>query len=119
MRARAIQFVCALKKQMQLGFHQYVNHRRISYALRLIEEGHDSVRDIAAACGFSDALYFSKVFKKKSRRLPKREDQPASVISFLFASRRRKEKAFSVWKTENAHANASAFFLSQPNKIEP
>lgn len=66
MRARAIQFVCALKKQMQLGFNQYVSHRRISYALRLIEEGHDSVRDIAAACGFSDALYFSKVFKKKS-----------------------------------------------------
>ena len=53
------------KKQMQLGFNQYVNHRRISYALRLIEEGHDSVRDVAAACGFSDALYFSKVFKKK------------------------------------------------------
>ena len=53
------------KKNMGLGFNQYVNRQRISYALRLIEDGGDSVRDIATACGFSDALYFSKVFKKK------------------------------------------------------
>jgi len=53
------------KKQMQLGFNQYVNNRRIAYALRLIVEGYDSVQAIATACGFSDALYFSKVFKKK------------------------------------------------------
>ncbi len=53
------------KKQMQMGFNQYINRRRISYALRLIEDGCDSVREIALSCGFSDALYFSKVFKKK------------------------------------------------------
>ena len=53
------------KKNMQLGFNQYVNRLRIAYALRLIEDGWDSVRDIAIASGFSDALYFSKVFKKK------------------------------------------------------
>ena len=53
------------KKHMQMGFNQYVNRQRIAYALRLIEDGYDSVRVISAACGFSDALYFSKVFKKK------------------------------------------------------
>jgi len=53
------------KKNMQLGFNQYVNRLRISYALRLIESGSVSVREVAAECGFSDALYFSKVFKKK------------------------------------------------------
>ncbi|MBQ8407599.1 MAG: helix-turn-helix transcriptional regulator [Clostridia bacterium] len=53
------------KKQMQLGFNQYVNRQRISYALRLIEDGKTSIREIAAESGFSDALYFSKVFKKK------------------------------------------------------
>ena len=53
------------KKNMGLGFNQYVNRQRISYSLRLIEDGWSSVRDIAAESGFSDALYFSKVFKKK------------------------------------------------------
>jgi two-component system response regulator YesN len=52
------------KKQMRLGFNQYVNHLRISYALRLIENGCDSVREIASESGFADPLYFSKVFKK-------------------------------------------------------
>jgi AraC-like DNA-binding protein len=52
------------KKQMRLGFNQYVNHLRISYALRLIENGCDSVRKIASESGFADPLYFSKVFKK-------------------------------------------------------
>lgn len=53
------------KKQMHLGFNQYVNHLRIAYALRLIKDGCESVREIALESGFSDALYFSKVFKKK------------------------------------------------------
>jgi AraC-like DNA-binding protein len=53
------------KKHMELGFNQYVNRLRISYALRLIEDGCSSVREIATESGFSDALYFSKVFKKK------------------------------------------------------
>jgi len=58
-------FSSLFKKNMGLGFNQYVNRLRIAYSLRLIEDGCDSVREIAAACGFSDALYFSKVFKKK------------------------------------------------------
>lgn len=58
------------KKHMGLGFNQYVNRLRVSYALRLIEDGWVSVRDIAAASGFSDALYFSKVFKKKVGATP-------------------------------------------------
>ena len=53
------------KKQMRMGFNQYVNHLRIAYALRMIEDGCGSVREIASESGFSDALYFSKVFKKK------------------------------------------------------
>ena len=53
------------KKKMQMGFNQYVNHLRIAYALRMIDDGCGSVREIASESGFSDALYFSKVFKKK------------------------------------------------------
>lgn len=58
------------KKHMELGFNQYVNRLRISYALRLIEDGCTSVREIAERSGFYDALYFSKVFKKKVGATP-------------------------------------------------
>lgn len=58
------------KKQMRMGINQYVNHLRIAYALRMIEDGCGSVREIASESGFSDALYFSKVFKKKVGMTP-------------------------------------------------
>ena len=53
------------KKNMQIGFTQYVNNLRIQCALGLIGEGWQSVSEIAFASGYSDALYFSKVFRKK------------------------------------------------------
>ncbi len=53
------------KRHMEMGFNKYINSRRIDYALRLIDKGQGSVKDIALDCGYSDALYFSKVFKKK------------------------------------------------------
>ena len=58
------------KKNMQLGFSQYVNRLRIAHALRMIEDGCSFVREIATSSGFSDALYFSKVFKKKVGMTP-------------------------------------------------
>ena len=58
------------KRHMEMGFNRYVNSRRINYALRLIDKGASSVRNIALECGFSDALYFSKVFKKKTGITP-------------------------------------------------
>ena len=58
------------KRHMEMGFNKYVNSRRIDYALRLIDKGHTSVKDIALECGYSDALYFSKVFKKKTGVTP-------------------------------------------------
>ena len=53
-----------------MGFNQYVNHLRIAYALCMIKDGCSSVREIAAESGFCDALYFSKVFKKKVGMTP-------------------------------------------------
>ncbi len=58
------------KKHMETGFNKYVNSRRIDHALHLIDKGCQSVRAIASECGFSDALYFSKVFKKKTGITP-------------------------------------------------
>lgn len=58
------------KRHMETGFNRYINSRRINYALGLIDKGASSVRNIALECGFSDALYFSKVFKKKTGVTP-------------------------------------------------
>ncbi|MBE7052398.1 MAG: AraC family transcriptional regulator [Ruminococcaceae bacterium] len=53
------------KKNMKVGFRTYLNRLRIQYAHELIESGITSVSQIASMCGYYDALYFSKVFKKQ------------------------------------------------------
>ena len=58
------------KKHMEMGFNRYINSRRINYALRLIDKGEKSVKEISLSCGFCDALYFSKVFKKVTGTTP-------------------------------------------------
>jgi AraC-like DNA-binding protein len=52
------------KKHMKIGFNSYLNSLRIKYALELMEKNARSVGYIARECGYEDALYFSKVFKK-------------------------------------------------------
>ena len=53
------------KEKMGMGYTDYLNSLRIKYAVMLFEHGIDSVKNIAALCGFSDPLYFSSVFKKR------------------------------------------------------
>ena len=48
-----------------MGVSEYIATIRIQYACTLMEQGLSSVSDIALLCGFSDPLYFSKVFKKR------------------------------------------------------
>ena len=52
------------KKNMGTKFTDYINGKRIARAMTLITEKKYSVSEIANQCGFSDPLYFSKVFKK-------------------------------------------------------
>lgn len=52
------------KKQMGIGFAEYLRTLRIKYAVSLFEHGMDSVKNVALLSGFSDPLYFSTVFKK-------------------------------------------------------
>ena len=59
------------KKNFQLGITEYINTVRINNACALIEDGYRSVNDLAAAVGFHDALYFSRVFKKKTGCSPR------------------------------------------------
>ncbi len=58
------------KKNMNIGFSSYLNNLRIQYAVDLINQGKMSVTEIAMQCGFSDSLYFSKVFRKIMGRTP-------------------------------------------------
>lgn len=53
------------KKLTNVGFNDYLNHLRIQHALSLINNKITSVTQISELSGFSDPLYFSKVFKKK------------------------------------------------------
>lgn len=59
------------KKHFQMGLSEYINTLRINKACSRVEEGQRSVGELAAEVGFHDALYFSKVFKKKTGLSPK------------------------------------------------
>lgn len=50
------------KKQVGTSFSEYLRQLRIRYAVMLIENGVTSVKNVAFLSGFSDPLYFSKVF---------------------------------------------------------
>lgn len=73
----------AFKKHFSIGFVEYLNTVRVHYAHRLIEDGHTSVTDIASLCGFTDAMYFSKLFKRMTgsppRDLIRRQAEQGSV----------------------------------------
>ncbi len=59
------------KKQFNIGISDYITTVRIQHACTLINQGFTSIQDISSQCGFSDAQYFSKVFKKKMDQLPR------------------------------------------------
>ena len=53
------------KKHFKVGIREYLTQLRVNRACVLMDQGYTSVKDIAALCGYSDAMYFSKVFRKK------------------------------------------------------
>lgn len=53
------------KEQTGYTFHEYLNHVRLSRAKNLLLETGLSITNIALECGFSDAPYFNRCFKKK------------------------------------------------------
>lgn len=52
------------KKHSDIGFSEYISHRKIDYAKKLLAQGELKVYEIAEQLGFESAFYFSKVFKK-------------------------------------------------------
>ena len=54
-----------IKSNMKIGFSAYLSDLRIAKAKSLMDKCEGSISDIALASGFTDPLYFSKVFKRK------------------------------------------------------
>lgn len=50
------------KKKKKVTYTQYLREQRIKHAMFLIEQGIESVKNVALLSGFRDALYFSKIF---------------------------------------------------------
>ncbi len=61
----AIAYFCKLFKQcFKVNFSAYLNEYRVSKARQLILDPRLSLKDIGAAVGYSDANYFTRVFKR-------------------------------------------------------
>lgn len=52
------------KKEVGIGFSEYLRDKRVNYARTLFDHGIDSIKNVALLSGYSDPLYFSNVFKK-------------------------------------------------------
>lgn len=51
------------KKQFNMGFSEYVNIKRLERAKELLEKTDKPIKDISIEVGFSEANYFSRLFK--------------------------------------------------------
>lgn len=54
----------SFKRHVGICFSVYLCKLRLNHAVRMMHAGFTSVKEIASFSGFSDPLYFSKVFKK-------------------------------------------------------
>ena len=61
----------AFKKLVRVNFSEYLTQRRLEYAISLIRGGVSNVKELSEMCGYNDALYFSKAFKKQYGLSPK------------------------------------------------
>lgn len=73
------------KTQLKKNFSNYLSRLRMEVAVRLLKDRSLTINQIALACGFDDAGYFCKVFKKTYGHAPLtyRKNQIASVRSKL------------------------------------
>ncbi len=58
-------------KNKNIRYSDYLKQLRVRHAIFLMEQGISSIKSIAYLSGFSDALYFSKVFKSEIGSSPK------------------------------------------------
>ena len=64
-------YFCKLFKQcFKVNFSTYLNEFRVQKARQLMTDTRLNLKDISAACGYSDANYFTKVFKRITGKTP-------------------------------------------------
>ena len=62
---RRIFYIFIFNKQtMNITYSEYLRNVRIKYAITLLNNGLDSIKNVAFLSGYSDPLYFSNVFKR-------------------------------------------------------
>ena len=59
-----VYFSVLFKKEVGTNFVDYLNQYRIDMAKKLLKDVRYNVNEVAGLVGFSDARYFSKMFKK-------------------------------------------------------
>ena len=67
------------KRHVGVGIIEYLHTVRIQHACTMLKQGFTSVSDVALRCGYPDAQYFSKVFKRRMSLSPR--EYMASVRS--------------------------------------
>ncbi len=65
------QFIRLFKKVAGTTFVSYLNHVRLSRAVRLLKESSLTIAEVASEVGFSDQSYFDRRFKKAFQRTPR------------------------------------------------
>lgn len=66
-------FRSIFKKVIGVSPKKYVTEKRMEFAKTMLDDGYfDKIYDVAAASGFSDSLYFGKVFKESYGISPKK-----------------------------------------------
>lgn len=53
------------KQQTGMSFRQYITTIRLNQAENMLLNGENTVGEVAELCGFSDAFYFSKVYREQ------------------------------------------------------
>lgn len=77
-------FFALFKRRTGSSPMDYFTHLRMQYACRLLDGPSTSVKEVAAAVGYDDPFYFSRVFKAVNRIPPSRyralQEQPSPVL---------------------------------------
>lgn len=65
-------FSAIFKSSVNSGFNEYLTQMRITKAIDLLLDTHQSIMDISHQCGFNDSNYFTTVFKRTTGFTPKK-----------------------------------------------
>lgn len=70
------------RRETGIPLTEYVNHRRITHAKRLLLGSELPIKDIVQRCGFSDMYYFNRLFKRMTGTTPKAYRDMRESFSF-------------------------------------